>query len=220
MNITEFAFRIILLFLPGIIVYTIVDELTHQREHKTHQVVIYPLLYAIICYILYYFGISIIKCYYSCRGIAYDIPIHLFESISGKEGIEFREITIVSLLAFIVVGPFFSYIRTHKWIHRTASYLKITQKNGDIDLFSHLVWSKTLKTNWVVIRDFENDIAYFGWLAAHSVGSEKDEIILFNVTIHQNRSGESIGETPAIYIPIKREKLVVEFLEVDYNKWR
>lgn len=220
MNITEFAFRLIILFLPGIIIYTLIDALTNQKEHKTQQAVVYSILYGLSSYITYFIIIKIITAlFFLCTREWYNIPIHLFDTISKNQGICFPEIAVVSFIS-VILGFFLAYVRTHKWLHRIAHHLNITRKHGDIDCFSFFVWSKNLKSPWVIVRDFQHDWAYFGWLAAHSVGtSERDELLLFDVTIYENISGNEVRKTPSVYIPLKRENLVIEFLEVDYNKW-
>lgn len=71
----------------------------------------------------------------------------------------------------------------------------------------------------MIVRDFQHNKAYYGWLAAHSVGNAKDELLLFNVIVMENETGKQIGNTGAVYIPMKRENLLIEFVDVDYNKW-
>jgi hypothetical protein len=54
MNLSEFAFRFIFLFIPGLIVFNIVNKLTFHREFKTPDILLGSLTYGFFCYLIYY----------------------------------------------------------------------------------------------------------------------------------------------------------------------
>jgi hypothetical protein len=64
---------------------------------------------------------------------------------------------------------------------------------------------------WVTIRDMQNDIMYQGYVVAFSDSLEKDEIFLDNVSVYQNSTGNKLYDVAGLYIPTKRENLIIEF---------
>lgn len=54
MNVTEFTFRLIFLFLPGLITFIVVDVLTTHRSIPTVRIFLYSLVLGFLCYFAYY----------------------------------------------------------------------------------------------------------------------------------------------------------------------
>lgn len=52
MSLTEYSFRLLLLFLPGIIAFIIIDNLTIHQETKAQHRIIYSLLLGFLSYLL------------------------------------------------------------------------------------------------------------------------------------------------------------------------
>jgi len=44
MELSEFTFKIILIFVPGLISFLIIDKLTIHKEFKVHQIIINSLI--------------------------------------------------------------------------------------------------------------------------------------------------------------------------------
>lgn len=80
MGITEFTFKLILIFIPGIITFIIVDRLTIHREAKPHHWIIYSFLLGFLCY-LCLFLVSVVVGYM----IGYPIPYDFINNISDPK---------------------------------------------------------------------------------------------------------------------------------------
>jgi len=206
-TLSEFTLHIMTIFLPGIVMYKITDELTEHKEHKGYDIVLYSFLYGFFCYFIYYIFLSIAN--WTIGGNYFSF--HLLDSISEKNAkISLGEILRVSVLS-VFLGFFFTYAYTYEWLHRFARWIRATKKHGDADTFSHIM-NKGLYS-WVIVRDFEHDLAYYGWVSAFSVGTEKDELVLTTVQVYECSSGVKIGDIPAVYFPKAKEKMIIEFLE-------
>lgn len=211
MQLSEFAFRIILLFIPGLISFIIVDNLTVHKEYKLHMITIYSLVLGFLCYITYYILINII-----CSTFKINLSVYFINIINHNEVVlNLNEIIYVSILS-VLLGLVFTFIINYKIIFRIAQILKISNKIGDIDVWSYIMNLKI--PEWVVIRDRENNIMYEGWIQAFSDSTGKDEIFLRDVIVYENLTGDEMYRIPGLYLPRNRSKLIIEFPEIEFTE--
>lgn len=201
MNISEFAFNLLLIFFPGIICTYMVDMFTNHRERTQFQFIINAFLLGFGSYILYAF---IIYCFAS-KKIG---DINFLHALSeGKAKISLKEIlqvcVISGILAVVII-----VINTHKLHFRLFQKLKITKKFGEQDVWGYLMNSSS--TEWVTVRDIENNIMYDGSVKAFSDNSKEAELLLENVTVYKNDSGERLYDINAQYLSLNRNKISIE----------
>ena len=212
MQLSEFTFRIILLFVPGMISFIIISALTSHKELKIHQVLISSLILGFLCYTFYYLIIGII-------GILFKTNLNLsfLEVITKKDvPLNFKEIVYVTGVS-VLVGFIFTYLINYKVLHTIANKLKATNKFGDIDVWSFIM--NIEEVEWVIIRDRENDLMYEGWIAAFSDSTEKDELFLRDVRVFKNSTAEELFKIPGLYLPRMRENSIIEFPSLDFSKY-
>ena len=210
MGLSEFTFRILLIFIPGLITYLIVDKLTVHKEHKITDKLIYSFIFGFLCYIIY---LIIITC--SNNFLNTSIQFHFIESLTNKNAsINLQEIGLVTLLSF-PLGIILTYFVTYKLLHKFAHLIKASEKFGDIDVWSYIMNSNTI--DWVLIRDVENNLMYEGWIEAYSDETERDEIFLRDAKVYTNDTDEFLYDIDGIYLPMNREKLRMEFYNINEN---
>ncbi len=213
MEISEFTFRLILIFIPGLITFYIVDKLTIHKETVFHDKVFYSLLYGFICYMGYSFVVSIISFF-----LPFHIELSFFKSLTDNSiKPDLKEILWATILSF-PIGFLFSFISNHKFLHRIAHKLSVSKKFGDVGVWSYLM--NTGIPEWVVVRDIQNDLMYEGWVMAFSDSTEEHELFLRDVKVFRNSTGDPLYETPGLYIPRKREFLIVEFPNLGYTEYK
>lgn len=211
MEFSEFALRVILLFLPGIVSLLIIDNLTNHKEYKLYEKAIYSLIYSFFCYYLYYLLLII-------YGFWFKVKIHFsfFDALINNESVlDFNEIGYATIIS-IFVGFIFSAFINYKIVNKIARKIKITKKHAEVDVWSYLMNSE--KMEWVVIRDIKNDLMYEGWIEAFSDSTEKDEIFLRDVKVFKNSTSEELYDIPGLYLPSKRVNLIVEFPTLEFSE--
>ncbi len=154
---SEFALRIVVLFLPGVVSFLIIDKLTAHRPFKPFSVAMYSFLLGFYCYVVYAVLLDVLQ-----------------PSVPRSK------------VAFVI---------NHHWLHRLAHVLRVSRKFGDFDLWSHMLNSNA--PSWVIIRDREQDLMYDGWIAAFSDGAEKNELLLGDVKVFRNSTGDMLYEASA-----------------------
>lgn len=212
MGLTEFTFKMILIFIPGLISFIIVDNLTVHRETKTHHWLIYSFLLGFLAYLCWFVFIKLSGC---LLGIV--IPFDFFDNLTSPQvKPNMGQISIVTIIS-VPLGLFVSRMINRKWLYSLAKCFGASDKFGDLDVFEFILNSDDVP-KWVVIRDKEADRAYEGFVSAWSDATERDGLFLQDVKIYENSSGEWLYDVPALYLPKKLESLRFEFPCVEYTQ--
>lgn len=213
MELSEFTFRIILIFVPGLISFLIIDKLTIHKEFKIHQIIIRSLILGFLCYFSYYLMLQVIKIV-----LKINIKFSFLQALVDKSSIiNLKEIIFVTIIS-IPIGFLSTFLLNYKVIVRIAHRLKISNKFGDIDVWSYIMNSKM--PEWVIIRDIENDLMYEGWIEAFSDSTGVDELFLRDVKVYKNSTAEECYEIPGLYLPRKRENLIIEFPLLNFSEYK
>ena len=205
MGLSGFTIRIILLFVPGIIALKIIGKLTYYKDKNIFTFIIDSMLLGFCCYFTYYIFVKLMAHFGN------DFQFTFIEAlISAKVKLEMKEI-LYATIASIFVGVFLSYMINYKVFIKIAHLLHCSHKHGDIDILHYILNSKSENSNWVVVRDEQNDFMYEGWLTLCSEMDERDEIFLVDVKVYRNSTAEYCFKTPALYLPMERNSLIIEF---------
>jgi hypothetical protein len=210
MNLSEFAFKVIFIFIPGLIVFKIVDKLTFHKESKTPDILLGSLTYGFVCYLIYDLLFVLIpnKLPFLPKQKFY------FEEIitNTQSKLSFYEIFVTTLLA-IPLGFILVSLAHHKILFKTARKLKISDKLDDIGL-----WNETLESSvnrWVVIRDIPNDLMYRGCVHSFSEGLDSNEILLEDVDVYKNSDSCHLYSVPGLYFFLNKE----DGLRIELQSW-
>lgn len=220
MEISAFTFRLILLFIPGIITFTIIDSLTIHKERKLYQILLNSLIFGFICYVTYallIYSITLLKSLFILLNV--DREFTFLRALTDNSiKLDFKEIFITTCLSF-PVAFLFTFFINYKILYRLAHKLKVSKKFGDIDLWSYIMNMEM--PEWAVVRDVENNLMYEGWIQAFSDSSEdKNELFLRDVKVFRNSSGKELYEVPALYLARERKCLIVEFPLLKFSEFK
>jgi len=212
MGLTDLTFKIILIFIPGLISFVIVDNLTVHRETKTHHWLIYSFLLGFLAYLCWYGIVKIIGC---SLGIV--IPFDFFDNLTNQQVRPNMGQIAVGTIISVPLGFFVARMINKKWLYNLAKRFDVSDKFGDLDLFEYILNSDDVP-KWVVIRDKDSDRAYEGFIWAWSDSTEREGVFLRDVKIYENTSGEWLYDMPALYLSKKLDSLRFEFPCVEYTQ--
>lgn len=208
MELSEFTFKIFLLFIPGLTAFIVFDYVTSHKETKLHRVIIESLLFGFASYFIY-FLITLIP--------SFNLQLSFLETISSKESpLNFFEIAITTVIS-LPIALFFARLDNTKLLNRFATFLRVTNRHGHVDLWNYIMNSTDIPP-WVVVRDLENDIMYEGWIEGFSDSTEIDELYIRDVKVYQNSTADLLYSTPGLYIPTRRESLIMEFPGLEFSE--
>ena len=203
MEFSEFVFGLLLLFLPGIICAYIVDTFTIHKERTQFQFVINSYLLGMIAYFTCWVVIEF------CRYVGFNMDRVMFLNalVSKGQPISFGEIVWACITA-ILLAILFIWVDKHKWHFKIFKKFGITNKIGELDVWGYLMNAK--ETEWVTVRDIENNLMYDGSVVAFSDNNKEAEILLANVGIYENDSAHLLYEVDAQYLSLSKDKIVIE----------
>ncbi len=205
MNVYEFAFKMLLLFFPGILCAYIADGLTIHRPREAKFFVLQSFVCGIFAYFIYWSGLKIINHLWN-NSVAADV-LFLRSLTNSNLPFSYREIAIVSVIA-IILGAFISFLANYKVLNKCARRIGLTKKFGELDVWGYMLNIKG--TVWVTVRDHKNNLIYDGWVQAFSDDSKDAELLLRDVSIYKNDSGERLYQVGAVYLSRKREDISIE----------
>jgi hypothetical protein len=82
------------------------------------------------------------------------------------------------------------------------------------------VWDYVFNTpdpGWITVRDLDHDLMYDGWYWAYSSDAEPRELLLRDVSVYKNGTGERLYQVGAAYIPLEKS-FRLEFRSVQMSK--
>ena len=87
--------------------------------------------------------------------------------------------------------------------------MKVTPKFGQPN-----VWSFALNANevkWATVRDLQNNLMFQGYIRAFSDVEDPAEILLTQVCVYNEKTGERLYEADTIYLARDKSNLTIEF---------
>ncbi|MEM6526619.1 MAG: hypothetical protein AAF693_22695 [Bacteroidota bacterium] len=210
MNLSEFALRIVVIFIPGLLSFNIVSKLTFHREFKNSDILLGSFTYGFICYLFYYFVFILLP---NSVPFLPNQTFYFIESLTNKDSsLSFNEIFISSILG-IPVGFLFAYLVNSKILLYMAAKLKLSNKLDDLGVWNQACeWGQN---QWIVIRELDSDLLYRGWLRSFSDGLEGKEMLLQNVEVYRNSDSEHLYQVPGLYVSFNKQNN----LKIEFQSW-
>lgn len=87
------------------------------------------------------------------------------KSLTADSPLDFEEIFWATVIAPLV-GLGVSLALNRHWINRFAKVIRVSKKFGDIDVWARTFNSPDFTDAWVVVRDFDHDLSFEGWVDA------------------------------------------------------
>jgi len=206
-NIDSFLIRICILILPGLVGYKTYKILKssskESKKIRNFEDFLFILLFSFISYLLVFFiKLTVFHIF------NYEITNSmLYAILDNNLKLDFFEIYF-SLIISIIIGIISAIISNHKLVFNFLQMLKITKHFGDEDIWTYLHNSKD--TDWFAIRDYKCDLLYYGYISAFSDPGELRELIISEVDIYTNSTGEYLYSTDNIYICRNEHDLSIE----------
>lgn len=206
-TLTQFTFNLILLFIPGLIVYFIFDNYTaHKDNDKGYNVIIISLLSGLLCYTVYLFILYIFSLFTKVS-VSHKIIDCLFHA--GPAPV--KDIFLTSVLA-IFLGLLLIFLENKKIVYGFLSWLKLSDKmSGGIWQYAQQYAAN--ENIWVRIHDIEKDRLYEGKVKGWSEISEKTEILLTDVKVYINSTAQLLSEPEALFLRNDTDEFIIEFFE-------
>jgi hypothetical protein len=218
MQISELAWRLILLFTPGILCTALVDTLVVHKPWKPFDFLVRAFILGVMCYFalqLFLIAIAFLytlffKEFVSARYLG------IWDSITEQTTPIPLDEVIYSSITSIFVGFLASKVINDKLLFKLAHKTHTSKKFGDDSLWSYFLNSDVVE--WVWIRFAESDIVYSGWVQSFSDTEKVREIVLEDVKVYLNSANDLLYELPAVYLSGEPSKMIIELTPVVENE--
>ena len=107
-----------------------------------------------------------------------------------------------------VLGLLASLALNKHWLNRLARVIGVSNKFGDLDVWARMFNSSDIV--WVVVRDFNHDLAFDGWVNAFSDTYDTNELLLRDVKVYQSSSAQLLYELDSVYLTREKDELTIE----------
>jgi len=201
--LSEFTFRLALLFFPGIISAILVEKLVTTQTWSDFRFALNALVLGLSCYMFYALGLAAILQHWPPN-------VSLFSALGNGQPISYEEVLTVTAIAPLIAFAV-SYVIDHHWLNRFAKRWGISKRFGDRDVWSYTFNSSDISNYWVVVRDFDRDLAFEGWANAYAETADENEILLTDVKVYRSSSSEFLYEIESVYLKRKKDDLTIEF---------
>jgi len=164
---------------------------------------LYALVLGLACYLLYALAKTAVV-------LKWPPTVDLVRSLADNEPLDFTEIFLATALAPLV-GLTVSLALNRHWLNRLAESIHVSNKFGDIDVWARTFNSPDLTDAWVVVRDFNRDLAFEGWVNAFAETYELNELLLRDVRVYQSSTSQFLYEVNSMYLTRPKDSLTIEF---------
>lgn len=118
------------------------------------------------------------------------------------------------MFAYIVAIPFglvVGYLVQHKVLNNFLQKIKLTTRFGDGDVWSHFLNMEIVE--WVIVRDKQNNLAYFGNVRSYSEANDKREILLEKVDVYTSDTWIKLYSSEAVLLELNDKQFSIELPE-------
>lgn len=223
MNISVFTYKLLLLFLPGIISFLIVDKLTIHKKRSFFEFLIFFLIFGFFCYLSLELLLKILHPISIFINAKFSSNVNVWESsyfiksiASPNENVNTLEVFITTLFISPLIGLLGTFFVNYKILFQIAHKLKLTCKYGDPDLLSYIIDSPNIES-WVVVRDQKRSLIYEGWLIFYSDNTDSEqnkELFLKDVNVYNNMTAKKLYSISGIYLQRNNNELTIEFPKI------
>lgn len=203
LDLSSFLIRTVFLMLPGAICFKIYRSLTRKRIQKDWQDFLDILFFALLSYGLYYVFLLLCSRYFRIN-----VPSSTTFEVFYNEniGFELRDILGPTFIG-IIIALFSSSIYNNSLIIKFAQLVKATRRFSGENVWDYLFNMKD--TQWIVVRDFEINRTYYGFVAAFSDSGDCRELLMKDVDVY-DFSGNFLHEMQVLYFSRKPDLLNIE----------
>jgi MFS family permease len=201
--VNELTVRLALLFLPGIICALFVEKLVPTAAWSTARLALYALVLGLACYLTY----ALLDAVLARR---WPPTVGLLKSLADNRSLDFTEIFLATAAAPFV-GLAVSLALNGHWLNRLARAIHVSNKFGDLDVWALTFNSSDITGAWVVVREFDRDLAFEGWVDAFADTYDVNELLLRDVRVYQSSTSKFLYEVDSIYMTRPKDHLTIEF---------
>lgn len=210
MELSKEILDITLILLPGIFSFVIAEALIPQKKTEFERSVVYVIALSAMSFFL---AFSLSK-FYSAISTSLtwlpQIKILKFDSTFSFHS-SYSFALLVYIIA-IILGILFAWIVNNNLIYKLMSRLGTSNMTSNMEVWDDF-FGKRREDSFVIVRDINNNLMYYGTVMFYSIGTTSQMIALhlIDVDVFENKSANKLYNVNELYLPFHPESMTVEF---------
>jgi hypothetical protein len=219
MTLSVLLIRVAFLALPGILAIKVYHKLRGRGEQRTWEQIIEIMLFALASYFLYGLVVEL-TCGFPPSGASSPTTAVQKPAVSPMASIDafcdeklplaWRNIFFACMVG-LLLGVVAAYLHKYGLVNRFGRLIRATKRTGDEDTWQAFLDNKAV--NWAFVRDHKLNLVYYGFIRNYSDSGKDRELVLENVGVFANDTGEHLYDTAAMYISRKTDDMSIEIVE-------
>jgi len=210
MEISVLAWRLLILFIPGVICTFILESLVIHQKWHVNEFLIRAFIHGIVSYFLLFL------IWKPCQWMWHIPDMAIWDTLNKSESYipwnEIAEATGISVL----MGFVRSWTANEQFIFKIARRFGLSKRHG-----SESEWRYFFEADevvWVLVRLPEINRVYEGKVTSFSDSEDFREVILKDVHVYTNESPVELYSRAAAYLSGKKHQMVVEVVKLRETK--
>ncbi len=198
MEISELTLKLIIILIPGAIATRVYQKVTIHEKWTSFQFIANSILFGSFSYLIT--ELFIVKLYDDKRLINFwnDLPTSEIP----------YDIVLKTCITGLFIGLIVSAIDHFKILNWFAKKIKISNKYGDENLYSHFLNASNVTE--VYVRDLENNTTYHGIIDSFSETDTTCEIVLWDVAVYSNDPSKLVNNLDKVYLSRPKNNITIE----------
>ncbi|MET0016472.1 DUF6338 family protein [Oscillibacter sp.] len=210
MELSNFTFKLLFIFLPGIIAVIVISSFKDNDEEKPnmYQFFINSLIYGLFSYIVLYNIYGLINVLFKTQLKMVFLDLLWNDNFS----LDYNEVLYAAIIA-VALSLIISKLYNSGAIFRFAGKIGISKSTGAFDVWNNIMRKKVQGEEpcWIVVRNKANDTIYEGCLSECSTTHNEAELVLENVKVYKNETAELCYDIDSVYLSFQKDNVVLEF---------
>jgi hypothetical protein len=208
MTISKELLDVMLVLTPGVIAFYIIESLTHHKKIEYQRVLLNIIVLNFMIYLMIYlFSIALNK---HLPEVAQNWHLSTEHILAKNMNIA---LMLLGLFFAILFGLIIARAINEKYLYKLAKKLHTSDLDSSLNVWDDFL-SEKRDFEGVIIRDFENNIMYYGIPKRYSEFShDKKELHLEDVRIFEEKDAKELYRQNELYLVIN-DKMTIEIPKI------
>lgn len=220
MEITELVWKLFLLLVPGVVASLMLDQIANRNKQPVFRFIVESALFGIAAFLIMEFFYSLynlsLACFSPDKKFEFGLNLLIWDSLFNDALVVNKVELLISYLLSIPLGVVFGIIYSKRLVNKVFKRLNITNRYGDDDVWSHFL--NLPSTDYIIVRDRQTSLSYYGLLHSFSDSKEKREILLYNVDVYSTDAWTFQHSSEYVFLELDKSNYSIEIPKVEKNE--
>lgn len=210
------VWKLFLLLLPGVITTLFIRYITTNKDYTPFYFIIYSAILGLSTFLLLEIIISIFNIiknlFCGNLNLTWKLNLSIWDVLIESDSNIKKSELLFAYFTAIPFGLIVGYLIQHKTLYLFLRKIGLTSRSNDGDVWSHFLYMPDVK--WIIVRDKQSNLAYFGEVLVFSEANEKREILLGDVDVYTSDSWKKLYYSRTVLLELNEEQYSMELPQI------